>query len=300
MLKSFFCTILTFIMLLCATTFSVIIIGREVLSEENIIAVIDTITNDVANESSIIDTILEQDRNSNLNKYFDNEELTDAYGRLYRDFIFYESGFPDAEKPSINEIKELVNRYCDEYEKDTGNKVDMIAINGYFETFQLKIDDLSQSDNELSKFFELLYSDSFLNLVISMFAICLLFIFLIKREFLKTLKSISSVTIINGIAIISLGYVLCSILSSMNVNDLPLNNIAKSICNIFYRIGGISFCIGLTFLVIITIVKKRFINQTPGIYSTVVSGNNNESPLFDYQPINDVHSDSYLNEKIKR
>lgn len=269
MLKGFISTILSFVMLICATTISVIIIGRIVLSENTINEIVDTIAKEANQDSAFTDAILTLDRNNQLNEYFDNEELTAAYGRLYRDFVFYNLGIPDTQKPSIAEIKELVNKYCQEYENKTGNKVDMVAINGYFETFENEITKLKPENTELTKYFEILYSNKIICFIIATLVVCTLLIYLLKKDILKTIKSISTVSIINGVGIIALGFVLYYLIGNMSSTDSFLSKITQSISNIFYQVGGISLGLGLIVSIIIPILKKHLsksskipVNQT--------------------------------------
>ncbi len=274
-------------MLMSATTYSVIVIGRNMLKEDSITSIITNITSNGQSQIVFTNMILAQDRNKNLDQYFDNDELNKEFGKLYQEFVIYMMGHPEAKKPSIDNLKELVYGYCEDYEKGTGKKIDMVAINGYFETFQVQLDKLEPQETELTKVFDLLYSDTFFNLMKIIFSTCILFVYLLEKDIIKTIRRVSNITIINGVSIMLLGFAVSTLINSVIPSGISIDSIYYIAYEFFYKIAYISIGIGIAlyiFILIIKLILKRNKHQ--------LATDNNDNPLLNSTDIQEnINSD---------
>lgn len=288
MFKRFLATIFSFIILISATTLSVIIIARGIFSEETLTKIVDVVIKEENIDSLYEENITSNEEKAVLEIFFNDEEIKKEFVSIYRNYLLYSLGVSNIEKPNTDNLKDILNKYCIEYKNKTGIEVDSSIFDEYLVTFEENVKTSEGAFEQIKKVINYIYSEKIFNTIITIIGICILFIYLLKRNLLSTFKSISNVAIINGVGISALGYALISVLNNASTNSQEILEITQIISKLFYNIGGTSLGVGIVSFIIISIIKRRFIRNSHGLNNTLTSGENNENPLFNYDPINDV------------
>ena len=288
MFKRFLATIFSFIILISATTLIVIIIARGIFSEETLTKIVDVVIKEENIDSLYEENITSNEEKAVLEIFFNDEEIKKEFVSIYRNYLLYSLGVSNIEKPNTDNLKDILNKYCIEYKNKTGIEVDSSIFDEYLVTFEENVKTSEGAFEQIKKVINYIYSEKIFNTIITIIGICILFIYLLKRNLLSTFKSISNVAIINGVGISALGYALISVLNNASTNSQEILEITQIISKLFYNIGGTSLGVGIVSFIIISIIKRRFIRNSHGLNNTLTSGENNENPLFNYDPINDV------------
>lgn len=288
MFKRLLAALFSFVILISATTLSVIIIARGIFSEETLTKIVDVLIKEEDINSLYEENLTSPEEKAALEVFFNNEEIKKEYVSIYRNSLLYYLGVSNIEKPSTNNLKNILNNYCIEYKNKTGIEIDSSVFNEYLNTFEKNTNESEGTFEQIRKVINYIYSEKIFNTIIALIGVCILFIYLLKRNLFDTFKSISTAAIINGVGVSALGSALVSVLNSSSTNSQEVLKIADIISKLFYNVGVTSLASGIILIVIISIVKKRFIKNSHGINNTLTSSEDNKNPIFNYNPINDV------------
>lgn len=260
MLKKLLASFLGFIILISLTTISSIYVARNLLSGQNIVNLVDqeltALTEDFSYSNLFYETTGNEEYKK-LDKYINEEELKKAYGDIVTDMIKYSTNVPNADKPSIKELKELIYKYCQEYEKDTKNKVDYKIIDETFTELETKLtdtEDIKSTDTTINKIFKFIYSDTIIYGAVAITLICIIsMFFLLCKSLISLLKHFVTILFFNALGSAGLGKALNTIFSNNLDNQIKL--ILNNITSTFNKITIISIIFAIIFLIIIIILK---------------------------------------------
>ncbi len=245
MIKKIVNYILSLILLLALTTILVTLTLRNFVSSENIEKMIFT-----DNKISI------DSQDNKFNDYIDEKEMNRVYSELLSNYIKYNMGITK-EEPSLEELRSILNKYCDKFDLDNDFKINrgFIDININSLDKNLK-ENMIIKNNKLNKVFSLLYSKITLYIAIIIFILVIIIILLINRNVIKLIADLLSVFMMNTIGMFLLGMVIEYRLS----NKIGIESIVKYLKDTLNNIALYSLLIGIILLVIyliITIIKKK-------------------------------------------
>lgn len=260
-MKKILSIFISFLILTLLTSISSIFIARIILSGDNLSQIMNIAFEAESSNGSYADYILNNiDPNApKVSEYVDTEKMVDVVGDYMSEYIKYSSGVNNTKKPNIDEIKNLLLDYCDEYEKATGKKIDTEIIDEVMnnldeEMGKLKVED---QNSEITKLFNLIYSDNLLYILIGLTILMLIILYLINKDMLSILNYISTSCLLNGVSIVTLGFFVSQAVTTMNNKSVPLST---TIAKIFYKVGFTSIGIGVIFIIIRIVLKKQNLN----------------------------------------
>ena len=194
--------ILTDILIFSVIVLTVIVLGRNILSNDNIYNLVkDSIsekgsTNNI--EEGILKDFINEEDSEEIIKYINENEFDEEMGNIISSYFRYTSGISD-QKPDTSRFEEIIQESINKYEKETGKKVDRKRI---------KI------------FFNMIYSDTLLIITINLILILLALIYIVNRSVISVVKSSAIATSINTIFLFILSFVISSINTETSINAI--------------------------------------------------------------------------------
>ena len=174
MLKKVINYILSLLLLLSLTTILASYILKNFLSSSNIEKMLFT-DNNVIIENSLPD----------FNDYIDQKELNKVYSNLLSNYLQYNIGLLK-QTPSLDELTNILNKYCDSYEQAKDIKIDRSFINTNIEALDKNLkENMQLKKDHMTVIFYLLNLDSTPIIAIIAFIVILIIYFLINRNILK-------------------------------------------------------------------------------------------------------------------
>ncbi len=244
-------------MLAIIVLFSIITIARSMLQGDNLYDVVKESVQeklgDKKIEQSMIETMIPEEQAEEISKYINENKLSKEMGNLISGYLKYTSGVTN-EKPDMTEFKAVIDDAIKKYEKETGKKVDTKryddAINSFEEEIVKKND--IDIDDKVRNIFGLMYSNTLYYGMIAVFVICLLFIYLINRNFITLFRSTYIVFIISSVFFIAI-----SILSKyLNNLDAIEMSAFKKISALTRKCGIIEAIVAIVLIILVLIIKN--------------------------------------------
>ena len=265
-LKGFISSLLGFIMLISLTTFCSLFVLRSLLSGPNLAKIFTSVvqkTNEVD-----LSSITKSDVNFELegiDRDFLEEDAMQVYGELVSQMLEYEVGVRE-ELPDTKALKEKMSELAKEYEKKTGEEIDLSEmeeeIDKAVEAYGEESKQNSIFTDDQKQIFSVIYSNTILYICIIIFIICAILIVIINKSILPLLGHLVAVLAINGVGNGLIGTALKGMISNdTEVASVIINNIG----GIFNKILIISIIVALVLLVIFIIIKilKKKKEQVP-------------------------------------
>ena len=275
MIKKLLSGLFTTILLLLITILSSVLITRTMLSDDtisNILNVLTTNNNETINTDDInieenvneniliediINDVLDETTIPNeVLEYFNKEEIKEYLNNYLTQYIKYGMGM--SEMPSLNtkEFNVIINSAIEEYENKTGNKVNKEEIQEIITEVDQTIAKQELPSNPYIDLFQkvmrLCFDNKTIYILIALIVITLLIITLLGG--LRILfKKISSTLIVNSVILTLFSLVLSFI---ANKNEL-LTSILKIIIKDLNIYAYTSFGIGVGIFILLTLFKPK-------------------------------------------
>lgn len=241
MIKKIINWILSLLLLLSLTTVIVSYVLRNFVSSDNIEKMIFT------DNKIIIDN-----EENKFNDYIDEQEINKIYSKILSDYIKYNMGI-NKEEPSLEELRNILNKYCDNYDKDSEFKINRGFIDINIDKLDKNLkDNMIIKNKKYNKIFNLLYAKITLYSAIILFILIIVIIFLINRNILKLIADLISVFMMNTVGMFLMGIVIEYKLR----NEIGIEAIIKYLKDILNNVALYSLIIGIILLVIYFIVLK--------------------------------------------
>ena len=241
MIKKIINWILSLLLLLSLTTVIVSYVLRNFVASDNIEKMIFT------DNKIIIDN-----EENKFNEYIDEQEINKIYSKILSDYIKYNMGI-NKEEPSLEELRNILNKYCDNYDKDSEFKINRAFIDINIDKLDKNLkDNMIIKNKKYNKIFNLLYAKITLYSAIILFILIIVIIFLINRNILKLIADLISVFMMNTVGMFLMGIVIEYKLR----NEIGIEAIIKYLKDILNNVALYSLIIGIILLVIYFIVLK--------------------------------------------
>lgn len=247
--------ILTDILIFSVIVLTVIVLGRNILSNDNIYNLVkDSIsekgsTNNI--EEGILKDFINEEDSEEIIKYINENEFDEEMGNIISSYFRYTSGISD-KKPDTSRFEEIIQESINKYEKETGKKVDRKRINKALDAMDKVLEETTPSkiDKRIKIFFNMIYSDTLLIITINIVLILLALIYIVNRSVISVVKSSAIATSINTIFLFVLSFVISSINTETSIN--AINYSIKLSRNL-----GICFLILSVILISIIIINNK-------------------------------------------
>lgn len=281
MIRKIISSFISLFVLLSVIVVSALLLARNFLSGPNLVNIL---TGQLEEENINITEVITEEYEG-LEDYIDKEELKKELGNIMEDYLKYSSGVPNAKKPSIDEMRVLINKYCDKYEEATGKTIDKEKINESLESFEESINDEVKKENidpNVSKVFKIIYSNSVLAIFIVTIIVGLILILIISKAIKALFIHAAIISILNSGLIGGIGDALKKLNTSTESIDLAMiDNLVSS----FKQVALVSLVIGIILIVIVVI-----------IHLIKSSTNKSEPTSLKQDNTNDYYDESYQND----
>lgn len=251
-LKKLLSSLVSLGLLLSITTICAIFVIRNILSGDTIANLLkNTISTNNSTDSN--NYLQELVGDSAINQYINIDELGEELSTIITDTIKYESGVPNTDKPSTEELKEQLYSYAQNYEEKTGEKFDYSTIDRGVESLNLELNQTNtiSENNSFKKAISFIYNNKYLYIAIFIAIVCLLLLLTVNK-FEDLLKELAFVALFNGIGYYAFQYAIKQIFKTPNSSTINILNIFN---NIFNKISLISFSVAATLIIIFFIIK---------------------------------------------
>jgi len=233
---------------------SVLIMARMFLSASSMTDIVKFI---MAEEGGIIESVVDDDINYEIVEYINEEEINEELGKFVSDYLKYIGGAPNAKKPSSKGFIKLFEKYIDEYEKDTGNKVDRSEINEVFDELDEELDEIVNEpvDKDVALVFSIVYSDGLIIGLSSAIVVCFVLDYLLRKNLFIVIRHSGIVFTISSIIILAFGMLLKFVLNT-NVEELDIA-LVNGFVNIFNKVGIVELVVGVLLIVVSVVLNKN-------------------------------------------
>lgn len=251
MIKKIINYVLNLILLFSLTTVMAIFVLRSFLSSENIENMLFADNKELLLRSGEIE---------NLGTYVSEDTLKETYSNLVSDYIKYNIGAISTQ-PSINELRSVLNEFCDNYDKVNENKIDRSFIDKNLSLLEETLkQDMSLEDRKMSKLLCLLYKDSTLYGTIILSICIIILLIVINKDIIKIISDLAFVFLVNTLGIYALGVATEYILKDRIEANEVLGTIIKYLKDILGQVSIANLIIGIILLlvfIVLKIVKKN-------------------------------------------
>lgn len=244
MVKKIINYILSLLLLLSLTTVLASFILRNFLASDNIEKMLFT-------DNKII---IENNINS-FDDYVDEKELNKVYSSLLSNYFKYNIGIIK-NKPTTDELKMVLNKYCDKYDSVNNIKINRSFIITNTEVLEKNLQQSMKLKNNKMNFILFLLNFNLTSYVaIGLCIILLVILFLINHDVLKIISDLSFIFMMDTVGMYALGVVLQYKLKEEIASYVIVGDVVKYLQNILNHIAIYSFLIGLFLLIIYIIIK---------------------------------------------
>lgn len=256
MFKKMLSGLLNIVILIVIIIVSILIIGRIVLSGSSLTKVIDS---SLEVEGGLEEFIGDSEYSEELMEIIDEDKLFEELGFLLSDVLKYEVGVTN-EKPDFDGMKNLILKYADEYEEETGVKISSEEIDELFEDIEMEFDDISEEvPQEVSLVFKVLYSNALLYGLIGAVAGCVLLDFVLRKDWSIVSRHSGIVLIINSLILFLLKLFLDTAAKDVSYDDgRVLIDVLLDSVNI---VSIVSLVIGIVLIVLSIYLKNKVKND---------------------------------------
>lgn len=253
--------LLTDILLFLVVFLTVIIMGRDVLSGNNVYNIVkDDIGEKINNnniEKSVLKDFINEEDAEGISEYLNEEDFDEEMGNVISSYFKYTSGISE-EKPDLEKFEEVIKSAVDKYEKKTGKKVDEKKIDIAISSMDKVLSEATPSklDNRVKTFMNIIYSDSILSLVIVLILSVLTLIFIVNRSLIAVIKSSAIVTTINTVFI----FILSIVINKVNTESVISAKAIKYFVKLSKKTATIFLIISIVLILILIIsntIRKK-------------------------------------------
>lgn len=274
MLKKLFSGIFTITLLFLVTILSLLLVVRTITSKDtindmlNIFATSNNetiITEDIkveenVDETTIVDTILNDVLDdttipSELIDYIESEEVNNYINEYITQYFEYTIGM--AEMPSLDspEFNELINTGVEKYEQATGNKIEKEEINSIITKIDQTVAEVEIPSNEYidgaKKVLRICFDNRTLYLMIGIILINLI-ILIVLAGFRSMFKRLSVILVIDSIILFA-GALLLTFLGQNEIVNSVIKIIVKNLNTFAYAM----FATGAALYILLIFIKPK-------------------------------------------
>jgi len=257
------------IMLICLGIFSGLMVFRISLSgqtlgkiamemvENNNDLDLDSFYNDLNLDQTELDGLLED-----LDDYVSREEIYQQVGDLSSQMLKYQAGVID--KIDATDFKAFLKKVAKEYEKKTGEDIDIDDIDDIIDEAVEDMEDDVRADEsfptEVTQLFKTAYSNGPLITCAVVFIICALLIVLINKSVAPLFLHLFIVCLINGLVNGLIGGALNALLKA-SVDDESALVVMSAINGVFGKIALACIIVAIVSLVLFIVLKAKKKNE---------------------------------------
>ena len=210
-----------------------------------------------------------------LREFMSENEFKEELGEFVSDYVKYSLGLEGAEKPSIKEIRSLLDEYIHDYASENNIDVDYDELNQYLDEMEQELEEeLELEKATIDEDVEMVVN---IGIILFLIGIDLL----IRKDFILLSLHVGIPLIINGVASFGLGLLLGSFTTS-NGEDV---GIFDSLINIANRLG-LYYLIPGIILIVLFIVFKNKIKKDPNVNNMNNPNNYNGYNNYNYNNYN--------------
>ena len=243
--------LLTDLLLFLVVLLTIIIIGRIVLSDNNIYnMIIDNTeqTNSEKIEKRVLESFISEEDSEEISKYINENEFDEEFGNIISSYFKYTSGISN-EKPNLNKFEKVIKEAINKYEKESGKKIDEKKIDQAINSMNRVIEETKpvKIDKRVKIFLNYIYSDTSLTTIIILIILIMSIIYILNKSIISVIKSSAIVCTINTIFLLVLRY----LITIINKDNILSPNTYK----FFIKISRNTFIIYLSIsIILITIL----------------------------------------------
>ncbi len=246
MIKKIVNYILNLILLISLTTIMAIFVLRSFLSSENIENMLFADNKELLLRSGEIE---------DFGTYVSEDKLKESYSSLVSDYIKYNIGVI-SNQPSISGLRDVLNEFCDNYDKENESKIDRSFIDNNLSLLEETLkQDMSIDNKQMNKLLYLLHKDSTLYgaIILSICIIALLIV--INKDIIKIISDLVFVFLVNTFGIYALGVATEYTLKDRIEANEVLGTIIKYLKDILGQVSIANLIIGIVLLLVFIILK---------------------------------------------
>ena len=287
MLKKLFGAIFTIILLLLVTTLSLILLVRNITSKETINDMLNIfatnnnetiITDDITveenmSETNIVDTILNEvlDETSIPNEvidYIESDEISNYLNEYITQYFQYTIGM--AEMPTFNspELNELINTGIEKYEEATGNNIEKEEIDSIITSIDETVSKIEIPSNKYTdkakQILRICFDNRTIYLMIALIIIINIIIAILVG-IRSMFKRLSIILVINGLLLFGLALAT----TFLRYNEI-INSILKITIKSINTIANISFGIGVVMYILLIFIRPKKAIKESVVEETIV------------------------------
>ena len=221
-----------------------------------------------------------------LREFMSENEFKEELGEFVSDYVKYSLGLEGAEKPSIKEIRSLLDEYIHDYASENNIDVDYDELNQYLDEMEQELEEeleleKATIDEDVEMVVNIFFSDMVVYALIGIILFLIGIDLLIRKDFILLSLHVGIPLIINGVASFGLGLLLGSFTTS-NGEDV---GIFDSLINIANRLG-LYYLIPGIILIVLFIVFKNKIKKDPNVNNMNNPNNYNGYNNYNYNNYN--------------
>ena len=213
--------------------------------------------------------------NVDFREFMSEDEFKEELGEFVSDYVKYSLGVEGAEKPSIKEIRVLLEEYVHDYAEEHNIEVDYDEFNQYLDEMEEELEeDLAFEETNLDEDVQIVLNFFFSDMIVYALIGVILFLIgldlLIIKDFIVVSLHVGIPLIINGVASFGLGFFFGSFTTSGGEEV----GIFDSLVNVANRLGLYYLLPGIL-LIVIFIVFKNKIKKDDNINNNMNNNYNN-------------------------
>ena len=221
-----------------------------------------------------------------LREFMSENEFKEELGEFVSDYVKYSLGLEGAEKPSIKEIRSLLDEYIHDYASENNIDVDYDELNQYLDEMEQELEEeleleKATIDEDVEMVVNIFFSDMVVYALIGIILFLIGIDLLIRKDFILLSLHVGIPLIINGVASFGLGLLLGSFTTS-NGEDV---GIFDSLINVANRLG-LYYLIPGIILIVLFIVFKNKIKKDPNVNNMNNPNNYNGYNNYNYNNYN--------------
>lgn len=195
-----------------------------------------------------------------LKEFMSDDEVTEELGEFVSDYTKYVLGIEGAKKPSIAELRTLLEEYIRDYAEENNIDVDYEELDEFFDEAEKELEtelelelEKNTMDEELKMVLDIFFSDTIIYILISIILFLIGLDLLIRKDFIVVSLHTGIPLIINAVVSFVLSFFLGSFTTSTG-DDVGIFDSLISVAN---RLGIYYLIPGIILIVIFIIFRKK-------------------------------------------
>lgn len=207
MIKKFFSSILTFILLILVTTLCCLLTFRHLIFSDTIKDMTSELLS--GNEMTISENVFKETFSTtgipeDVSQYIDENKTTEYVSSFFEEYIKYLLGVGDLPKMNNDKLKEIIDNAVAEYEKANNTDIDTGIFYNLIDEYDRMLKEehptMKVNDN-IIKVIKLIYNKKLLYIIIAGIATCLALLFIINKNIIEVIKHSAISLTINGVGL---------------------------------------------------------------------------------------------------